>query len=200
MDSLRIFAASLNAAIPHKAYAIFDGIRLIFADIQPLQGGFRAWSDDLIAEVKAKVESGFAVLIDEKTDYVSQFGSKFDFEEESAEGKVNLYTALDYYFAFQNAGNIILPDAVKRFTIRESHAEKLQDEKGRTKYNIDWSAFNGGHRALLLCIMAVAMEPLSDRYLKEFIGYFGEEIPINDGMGTIRAIIKAYGLEAGRGV
>lgn len=200
-NRIRIFTASLNAVMPHKAYAVFDGTRIIVADIVPLQGGFSAWSDALISEVREKVASGWVALIEEKTDYVAQFGSKFDFEEESHEGKVNLYTALDYYFAIQNAGNVIMPDPVKRFLIRESHAEKLQDDKGRVKYSVNWEHFTGGHRALLLCVMAAVMEPVSDRYLGAFFGNFNLNIqPQDDGLSTVRSLVKAFGIEVQHGI
>lgn len=201
----KIFTAALNSTMPCKAYAQleehFGSKMLVIAGIKQLTGGFSFWSQKLISEIKDKISRGYVVLIEEKTDYIAQYGSKFDFEAESPEGKVNLYTALDYYFALQNSGNLQVHKDCANFIIRNNIAEKLQDDKGRTKYSINWDQFTGGHHALLLCVMGAIMEPISERYLSAFLGNFNTEIQAqDDGLGTVRSLVGRYGIEVQHGI
>ena len=111
-------------------------------------------------------------------------------------GRSNIYLALDWYFPMMEMGNIIVDPEYQQFIIRAGgegqKIEKAQDEKGRLVYSINWSSINGGHRALLLCVIACQVEPLSERYVKEMLDAWFPMKVEEDPFGTIHAIIKAH--------
>jgi hypothetical protein len=161
---------------------VYNGEQLIFQAIHKINGFFKDWKPDLIREIEDRKKKGFIVLVEEKTDHISQYATKFSFEDiDEDEGRVNYYVALDWYFSIENMGNLILPAENQRLAIRENRIEKLQDEKGRTKYNVDWDSFSGGQRTILLCVMAaVGLNPLSSLYLEQFFGGLDGGAPEED--------------------
>ena len=192
---LKIFTASLMAARRFKAYAVYDGERLAITHILPIVGPFGLFKQQLIDEVQAKVADGFAVLIEEKTEHVSQFANRTNLEEVNEDaGRSNIYMALDWYFPMLDVGNIIVAQEYQQFMIRTSgegqKIEKKQDEKGRAIYSVNWSSINGGHRAMLLCVIAAMNEPVSQRYVEEMLSAWlgGDEKPTP--FGTVNAIIR----------
>lgn len=167
---LKILAVSLADVSKYKAYAVFNGEQLIITHVTQLRGMFNTFRDDLIQEVKGRVDAGFAVLVEEKTDVVSQYATRYMLEaKDDEDGRSHYFDALDWYFALLNTDSIIFHPECKQFLIRPGgegqRVEKLQDEKGRTGYRVDWNNFNGGYRAMLLCVVAAMTEPLSARYL-----------------------------------
>lgn len=169
---LKILAVSLMGNQKNKAYAVYNGEQLIITAVMTITGLFSSWRKPLIAEIEEKTAAGYVVLVEEMTDMISQHATKYLLE--AVEGRSNLYDALDWYFALQDMGNLVVDEEVKRYVIRSGsegqRIEKKQDDKGRTYYNIDWSAFHGGYRAVLLCVIAALQEPVNRRYLREMYG------------------------------
>lgn len=172
---LKIMTISLMGNQKSKAYAVFNGEQLVITRVDMIAGPFGIWRKPIVDEIIDKKSKGYVVLVEEKTDLIAHHATQYLLED--IEGKSNLYDALDWYFALQDIGNLITDDDAKRFLIRAGgegqKVEKKQDEKGQPFYSIDWSSFSGGHRAVLLCVVAAMTEPLSDRFIKAM---FGEEI------------------------
>ena len=99
-------------------------------------------------------------------------------------------------------GNLITDEEAKRFLIRVGgegqKVEKKQDEKGRPFYSIDWPAFTGGHRAVLLCVVAAMAEPVSDRFLDAMYGKPSEEPEDNNPVRRWHRLIEKQDLERGK--
>ena len=153
-----------------------------------------------IIEIIQKKQDGFAVLVEERTELVAQHGTQYLLED--IEEKSNLFDALDWYFALQDMGNLIIPTELGAYQIRSGHEgqriEKKQDDKGRPFYDIDWNAFHGGYRAVLLCVVAAMTEPLSDRFIAAM---FGDPPPDPDDLNPVRRwskVIAARDLEKGK--
>jgi hypothetical protein len=199
-DILKILAVSLTGSQKSKAYAVFNGEQLIITSVITIQGMFSSWRKPLIDEINDKKAKGYAILVEEKTELVAQHATQYLLED--IEGRSNLYDALDWYFALQDMGNLIVDEAAKRFMIRSGsegqRIEKKQDDKGQSYYDIDWASFNSGHRALLLCVVAAMMEPISDRFIEAM---FGEPVHDPDDDNPIRRwqkLILSRDLEKGK--
>ncbi len=169
---LKIMTVSLMGNQRSKAYAVFNGEQLVITHVLPITGVFSSWRQGIVDEVLEKQGKGYVVLVEEKTDLVARHATQYLLED--IEERSNLYESLDWYFALQDMGNLITDEEAKRFLIRAGgegqKVEKKQDEKGRPVYSIDWSSFTGGHRVILLCVVAAMTEPLSGRYLAEMFG------------------------------
>lgn len=199
-DVLKILAVSLVGSQRAKAYAIFNGEQLVITGVHLIQGMFSAWRKPLIEEIIDKKSKGYAVLIEERTDLIAQYGTQYLLED--IEGRSNLYEALDWYFALHDMGNLIADDDAKRFLIRSGSEgqkiEKKQDEKGRPYYDIDWSSFHGGYRAVLLCVVAAMIEPVSDRFLEAMYGKMPPEPEDDNPVRRWQKIIADRDLEKGK--
>jgi len=189
MNILKILTVSLVGGQKSKAYAVFNGEQLVITAVLPIQGMFNTWRKPLVDEIINKKSKGYVVIVEEKTDLVSQHATQYLLED--IEGRSNLYDALDWYFALQDMGNLIVDEEAKRFVIRSGsegqRIEKKQDDKGRPYYDIDWTSFHGGHRAVLLCVVASMTEPLSDRYIEAM---FGEPLPDPEDDNPVRRWTK----------
>ena len=189
----RIFAVSLcDPRKRFKAYAVFDGERLVIQRIEEIKGLFGTWKTPLIEEIELRKQTGFEVLVEEKTDIISPFATKFLFEDmDQEEDRINWYVALDWFYAMKGLGNVIVPAGSEQYLPKEQTAERLADEKGRIKYNLNWDLLTGGHRVVLLCVMATVLNPISDQFLADMYGTFtlGER---RDPLKSFRAITVDY--------
>ena len=167
----KILAISLTDKKKFKAYAVFNGEMLVIQSIVELPGQFLDWKKLILDEVAAKKKAGFYVIVEEKTDHIAGNAIAFDFEEiDLLENRIHLYLAFDWYFTLYNMGAIIFPKNAQKFVIRDSLVDKKQDEKGRTKYDVDWSRFGGGQRVVLLTVMAAMYDEVSGNYLDAVFG------------------------------
>jgi len=197
----KIFAVSLDHKKKYKGYAVYNGEQLVFQVITQIRGVFTDWKKDLIKEIEQRKEKGFIVLVEERTDHISQYATQFAFEDiDQVEGRVNYYVALDWYFSLSNMGNLVLPAESQNHAIRESKVDPQQDEKGRTKYVIDWDRFSGAQRVILLCVMAaVGMNPVSSVYLNEFFDGLDDDVsPDNDPYKSFKAVTVGYDIARGK--
>lgn len=199
---LKILAICLMSSQKYKAYAVFNGEQLVIADVQPITGIFGLWRDPLIAEIEKSKADGYAVIVEERTDNIAKYATQYLLESGAdGDSRTNLYEALDWYFAMQDVGNIVFNPAVQKFAIvagvEGSKIDKRQDEKGRTAYSVDWKAFHGGYRAVLLCVVASMEEPMSERYLKELFPAI--LVPEDDHpMARIHRALRGDDLRRGR--
>jgi hypothetical protein len=188
-DILKIMTVSLMGNQKSKAYAVFNGEQLVITRVDMITGMFGLWRKPIVDEVIDKKKKGYVVLVEEKTDLVAQYATQYLLED--IEERSNLYDALDWYFAMQDMGNIIADDDAKRFLVRAGgegqKIEKKQDDKGVPYYAIDWTAFHGGYRAVLLCVVAAMTEPLSERYIEAM---FGEAVPDPEDANPVRRWTK----------
>lgn len=169
-------AVSLESNKRYKANALYEGGRLYLTHCTPIVGGVAVWRDAVMTEIKDKFSKGFAVLVEDRTgSFCADNGaSQFAFDE-IEDGRTMLYQCLDWYFALYDMGNIVADAEAERFLFRSggegSMVDRQQDDKGRTTYNINWSAFTGAHKAVLMCVAGAVLEnPWSERWLAEMYG------------------------------
>jgi hypothetical protein len=199
-EQKKIFAVSLNDKRRFKAYAAYDGEVLVIGDLVEIGGKYRMWKGPLIAEILDRKGKGFVPLIEERTDNISRHGIQFDFEEmDSMEGRIHLYLALDYYFAMDSMGTVIIPKESAQFKITRNMVDIKQDEQGRTKYNVNWERLNGGHRAILLCVMAAMFDEMSGQYIdimyREIMKTPASESPMRSFQAITRDVDKARAIK-----
>ena len=173
-----ILTVSLESGKRYKAYGVYDGSKLAITHCIPITGSPSKWKSEVLKEIRNKSDAGFIVLVEDRTEvFCVSDASPFSFEDMS-EGRSMLFHALDWYFAMLDMGQLIADPEVERFLIRGGaegqKIEKLQDEKGRTVYKVDWAGINGGVKAVLMCVAGAMMQPLSDRFLEAMYG------PIDD--------------------
>ena len=194
---LRIMTASLVSGQKYKAYAVFDGENLIVTQVELIPWTDVLWKSNLITEVKDRSGAGFAVLIEEKTDYVAQYGAKYLLDD-VWEGRTNFCEAMDWYFALQATGNLLFHKSCDQYKIytggEGQRVERKTDDKGRTIYHVDWASFHAGYRAILLCVVAAMTEPVSKRYLTAMFGADIAEEEALDPLRSFRAITVARDL------
>lgn len=169
-----IFAASLDSEKKHRAAAtLFEGGRLTITHCVPISGQPSQWREELRNEMDEKARKGFAIIVEDRSGRFSPWGSPFCFDDVEEE-RTMLQHSLDWWFSLINSGSLILDNSVKRFAITAGEEGGLidirHDDKGRVIYHPNWVAFNGGHKALLLCVAAAMLEnPLSERWIETMI-------------------------------
>lgn len=170
-DMKQIFAVSLDSPRKHRAAAtLFDNTQLVITHCLSIDGPPSAWRDVLRTEIEEKAKAGYAVIIEDRTGRFSPYASAFSFEDVEQD-RTMLQHSLDWWFSLENSGNLVLDDSVRRFSIRAGEEGGMidikHDDKGRVIYHPNWTQFNGGHKAMLLCVAAAMLEnPASERWLK----------------------------------
>lgn len=197
--ALKIMSISMvDPTSRYKAYAVLsDDDRLIITDIMPISGSFSDFSGPLIDEIRTKSAAGYAVVIEDATERLSIHAAQYLFEDvDPYTGRLNIQDALDRYFGMMATDAIVFHPDCRQFMlmpgVEGGRVEKLQDERGKTSYRVDWNRFNGGHRAMLLCVVAACMEPMSDRYLQAMYPMEDEEDGWVDPLKSWRAITVDY--------
>lgn len=181
MQTKSIFAVSLDSANRHRAAAtLMDGTRLFITHCVPIAGRFEVWRDSLRAEIEEKAANGFAVIIEDRSGRFSPYASCLDFADVE-DGATMLQHALAWWFSLEHSGNLILDPAVTRFAMRSGEGGNIEiksGDRGSFLYQPDWNQFHGGHKALLLCVIAAMMEdPFSDRHFQAMIAAFPKMNP-----------------------
>lgn len=203
-ESLKIMSISLMSKQKAVAYAAFNGQQLVVTEVAQISGFFSTWRDKLIETVEEKVAAGYAVIVEERTDLIAKYGTQYLLEDIGDDGRVNLWESLDWYFALDDIDNMLFSDEAKRYHIASgsegAKVDRVQDEKGRPAYKVDWSRLTGGFRAVLLCVVAAMQEPLSDRYLKAMFPDQYREEEEEHPAKRMRAALDRMGFEARRRV
>lgn len=177
----RIMTISLEGQQRAQAFAMWDGERLIVLELREIVGDPETWLPDMLQDINAKVESGWVVMVEDRTASFSTAATAYNFDEMGENGRTQLQEALDWYFSLDGRGAIILGDGMERYAIRRGGEGGLvdctADEKGRMVYKIDWNRFGAGHKAMLMAVVgAVIEEPLSERWLRAMGGVKSKEV------------------------
>lgn len=167
----RILAIALEGTSKVQAMAVWDGQHLIVVELRDIKGNPEDWIEVMERDIEAKVKGGWVVMVEDRTASFSSLATSFNFDAPAEDGRTNLQRALDWYFALEARGGIILGEGMERYAIRLSGELGLidagTDEKGRLVYRVDWRKFNSGHKALLMCVAGAVMEePLSERWMR----------------------------------
>jgi len=173
--NVKIFVVCLASLKKFRAHAVYNGETLVIGMVQQIEatGIFGKWKAPLIKEIEERKADGYIVLVEEKTDYISQYATQYLLEDlnDDHEGsrRSNYFDALDWFFALADTGNIVFHSDCAQFNINAvsegGMVDRQNDDKGRSVYKVDWKRFNGGFRAVLLCVVAALYEPLSERFL-----------------------------------
>ncbi len=135
------------------------------------------WVGRMLEDVEEKLSKGWVCLIEDKTASFRTDAILYDFDALNDDGRTNLQTALDWYFALQARGGIVLKEGTERLALNlGGETDKLEadhDTKGRLIYRIDWTRLKAAHRALLMCVAgAVQEEPLSEQWMRAIAGNY----------------------------
>lgn len=171
----KILAISLEGTRRAQAVGMWDGANLILTELRDITGAPAQWLPTMLEDVRAKVASGWVVLVEDRTHSFPADAILYNFDAAGPDGRTNLQSALDWYFALDGRGSIILDPTMKRYALRMGNATDMidvaHDEKGRLVYRVNWLEFSAGHRALLMCVAGAVMEdPLSEHWMRRFVG------------------------------
>lgn len=197
-ENIKIMAVSLESKKKHKAYAVYNKEYLLFHQCLPIQGKISEWKPGLLQEIEEKsMNQGFTVLVEDLSQtFVIGDASPFSFEDQH-DSRSMLFHSLDWYFSMQEMGKLIFENEVKSFIIRAGgegqRIEKLQDEKGRTIYRVDWARVSGGTKAMLMCVVGAMMPPLTNKYIDDMFGAVEEKDSVEfDPERAFQSITKGY--------
>jgi hypothetical protein len=208
LGKISIACLAMMDSKPHLAVALYDyEAQLLYihscTPANPNNLEASEWVPELKERLRQYVEKGFSVLIEDITGAMVIDGTTpFSFDD-LYEKRPTLYHALDYNFSMQSLRQVTYNDNITRFIIQGntegSKIDILQDDKGRKIYRVDWTQFNGGHKAVLMCICAAMMPPVTNSYLEtmfemlEDIEEDVEESPLSTwNKITVEHSIKEY--------
>ena len=171
-----------------------DG-NLIVTEIKELTSEATEWLPELLQEIEDKTAKDWVCLVEDKTHSLKTTATLYDFDYMEEVGRTNLQIALDWYFAMQARGAIVLTEAAQRYQLRlgadTSVIDLETDERGRLRYRLQWANLLAGHRALLMCVVgAMLEEQLSERWVKVMAGSY-KKAKEPDYFAIIRALRKA---------
>lgn len=171
----KILTISFEGRTPTQASAAWDGEKLFILEVNDINGNPHFWMDSVLEDIENKAKSGWVIMVDDSTASFPPPATSWNMNSLGEDGRTNLQTALEWYFALQSRGEIIFEPHLKQYQIRlggdNDMAFAEHDERGRRIYRIDWTKFNSRHMALLMCVAGAVMEePLSDRWMKVFAG------------------------------
>lgn len=168
----RIMTVSMTGGRRQKCFSVVSGEILSFAGMTEIRKT-ENWKKELIEDIRDKLAKGFIVAVEEMIPEVSSKSGAAHVSLSDIDAfneRINLWLALDYYFDMRDKGSLVGLKKVKSFEIRDSLIQRLSDEKGRVKYEINWDVINAGHRAVLLSVLVSMRNPVSDKFLADFSG------------------------------
>lgn len=187
----KILTISLADRRKFKCYAAFNGEALIIYKLTEVGGLLKAWKKELIEEVKERQGQGFTVLVEERTDHIAPYGHRIMLEDkDEEEGRIQYAMAFDWYFALDAIGGIHFPPEMEKYRVRDSYVEKLADDQGRTKYNVNWDSITGAHRAVLLAVLAACHDRQSAEWVEAVYGYSAQQEDNDNPLKRWANIIK----------
>lgn len=171
----RILAVSLEGGRRAQALAAWDGAHLIVTDIQEISGNPDNWLPAMLQDMETKVDRGWVVMVEDRTGSFPSSATAFNFDVMGSDGRTRLQSALDWYFALDGRGALIIDPAVSRYALRlggeNDPIVRKTDDRGRLVYDARWENVSAGHKALLMCVAGAVMEePLSERWMRVFAG------------------------------
>lgn len=179
VQAQRILAVSLLSTERVKLRCVYDGMVLLVAGIERVEGSIFTWRKGLSREVDKAQADGWSVLVEEMGDTISQYATPVLFSDpHPQENRAILSVALDWYFAMHNAGTIQYQPGTEQCRITESAVDVTTDEKGRNRYSLDWQRIKGPQRAMMLaCLAAEGVQVMSEPWLKAMYGDVGVAPP-----------------------
>ena len=201
LPSKKIATISLMGDTRVVAVSAYSDGALAIASMEKLGGTFRDWRKELSEKIESFKEKGFSILIETDSPYFSESGHCIRLDQvDDEERRTYQNIALDRYFSLQamgdNAsdkvgewrGNIRMAKAIQRHWLQASNINITQDEKGRSRYDIEQSSLTGYHRALLLSVLAATHFNIYDEnslaQMMEIFGVKQHKTPI-DRMNNI---------------
>ena len=123
----RILAISLEGGRRAQALAAWDGERLIVTDIREISGNPDEWLPVMLADIEAKVERGWVVMVEDRTGSFPSRATAYNFDALGPDGRTHLQSVLDWYFALD--GHHIQFNVVDRQTLidAQKHPEDYKD-------------------------------------------------------------------------
>lgn len=175
--SKKILAVSLEGGGRAQATAAWDegNATLVIIEIRNLAGDPHTWWNEMLRDIENKLQRDWVVLVEDRTASFPGNVINWNFDAVGSNGRTNLQSSLDWYFALDGRGAIVLPDEARHHALRMGGDNDIlvckQDEKGRLVYDIQWARFTPGHKAMLMCVAGAVMEkPLSERWMRVFLG------------------------------
>ena len=201
LPSKKIATISLMGDTRVVAVSAYSDGALAIASMDKLGGVFRDWRKDLSDRIDALKSNGFSILIETDSPYFSESGHCIRMDQvDDEERRTYQNIALDRYLSLQamgdNAsdkvgewrGNIRMAKSIQRHWLQTSNLNIMQDEKGRSRYDIENSSLTGYHRALLLSVLAATHFNIYDEnslaQMMEIFGVKQHKTPI-DRMNNI---------------
>lgn len=187
LPSKKIATISLMGDTRVVAVSAYSDGALAIASMEKLGGTFRDWRKELSEKIESFRNKGFSILIETDSPYFAECGHCIRLDQmDDEERRTYQNIALDRYFSLQamgdNAsdkvgewrGNIRMAKAIQRHWLQASNINITQDEKGRSRYDIEQSSLTGYHRALLLSVLAATHFNLYDENsLAQMMEIFG---------------------------
>lgn len=196
----RILAISLLSTERVKLRCVYDGMVLLVVSMERIEGNIFTWRKRLTEDVKRAQAEGWAVLIEEMGDTISQHATPVLFSDpHPQENRSMLSVALDWYFAMSNAGTVQFQSGTEQCRITESAADVSTDERGRNRYSLDWQRIKGPHRAMMLaCLAAEGVQAMSDSWLETLFGEIAPHVPEPTPIQRMELALSADDLERER--
>lgn len=174
-SSKKILAISFEGVRRAQAFAAWDGNRLVLMDLLESTGDPDAWLPAMLEDIEGKLDRGWVVMVEDRTASFPSRATAYNFDAMGPDGRTHLQSALDWYFALDGRGAVILKPEMRRYALRLGGANDIlackNDEKGRLVYDLRWESITPGHKALLMCVAGAVMEePLSERWMRIFAG------------------------------
>lgn len=171
----QILAIAFEGSRPAQGSALYDGQSLYVRSLDEINEDRYVFAEAIKQVIEDKTAEGWVVMVEDRTFSFPGNAASWDFDAIGVDGKTNLSACLHWYFTLQGRGQLAFEDAAKRYELRLGGAAdwifKKNDERGRTVYSVEWTQFSGAHRALLMCVAGAVMEePLSRRWMKEYLG------------------------------
>lgn len=160
-----------------KAIASYIDGNIIVTELQEIIDPPSRWLPDVLQEIEEKSAKDWVCLVEDKTASLRSSAILYNFDEMTESGRTNLQVALDWYFAMQARGALILREDMQRYALRYGSDMSVidldTDERGRIRYRLQWANLTAGHRALLMCVAgAMQEEPLSERWMRVMAGNY----------------------------
>lgn len=171
----KILTISLEGGRRAQALAAWDGERLIVMEIREITGNPDVWLPAMLKDIESKVDHGWVVMVEDRTGSFPSSATAYNFDAMGPDGRTHLQSALDWYFALEGRGSLIIDPSLNRYALRLGGDNDLivrkTDERGRVLYDARWENVTAGHKALLMCVAGAVMEePLSERWMRVFAG------------------------------
>lgn len=208
LPSKKIAAISLmgdRRVIAVSAY--HDGV-LAIASMEELGGIFQSWRKALAEKLSKYQQAGLSIIIETDNDYFDDAGLCIRLDQlDDTEARTYQNIALDRYFALlalgdikseskgERRGNIRMPSVLQRHWLNTNSINIKQDEKGRSRYDIEDSKIGGYQRALLLSVLgAVHFNQYDVNSLSELMGMVGNPVQQPSAFDRLNNILRGiYG-------